>query len=195
VGITLWIVPPQPIRDALADRIMSIRPPSKRPLSPATYPRFTPHISLAALGPDTSIPLDRLRAAIPRNKSDPPARAAFASIEIGDHYFRSVYAAVAPSDALLALHKHVHDALGLAPRTPKYPHVSLAYIADEDAAERAAYLQALKDEGVIRAEGEGVSLRCGEDGGWASGFDVREVWIAKCDGPVEEWEVLDRVEM
>ncbi|KAI4528197.1 LigT-like protein [Schizophyllum commune Loenen D] len=191
MGVTIWIVPTTPIREALENRIMTIRPHSKRPLNPSTYPRFIPHISLAALGPNTSIPPEKLRAAIP--KDTPPTRATFASIEVGDHFFRSVYAAIKPSADLLELHKRVHDALALTPRTPKYPHVSLAYIADEDAGEREAYLQALKDAGVIREEGDRVSIQCGEDGGWVDGFDVKEIWIAKCDGPVEEWEILDRL--
>ena len=53
--------------------------------------------------------------------------------------------------------------------------------------------RALKDAGVIREEGDRVSLQCGEDGGWVDGFDVKEIWIAKCDGPVEGWEILDRL--
>ncbi|KAI5900473.1 LigT-like protein [Schizophyllum commune H4-8] len=191
MGVTIWIVPPKPIREALEKRIMTIRPPSKRPLNPSTYPHFTPHITLAALGPNTSIPLERLRTAIP--KDTPPTRATFASIEVGDHFFRSVYTAIKSTAELLELHKRVHDALDLPPRTPKYPHVSLAYIVDEDAEEREAYLQALKDEGVIREEGDRVGIQCGEDGGWVDGFDVKEIWIAKCDGPVESWEILDRL--
>ncbi|TRM58595.1 hypothetical protein BD626DRAFT_181071 [Schizophyllum amplum] len=48
--------------------------------------------------------------------------------------------------------------------------MSLCYIADDDAAERDAYLQALKDEGMMRQEGDGASLQCGEGKeDWVSG--------------------------
>lgn len=115
-------------------------------------------------------------------------------MDVGDTYFRSVYTAIKPNDGLHDLHARVHDALGVEPRTPKYPHMSLCYIADDDAAERDAYLQALKDEGMMRQEGDGASLQCGEGKeDWVSGVDVDEIWITKCDGPVEGWEVLDRV--
>ncbi|KAG6862070.1 hypothetical protein C0995_007200 [Termitomyces sp. Mi166 len=121
----------------------------------------------------------------------------FQSVDIGTHFYRSVYIAITLTPGLQALHRDVHTKLGIEPKTPAYPHVSLCYINDADAAEREKFLDELKNEGKIRYEsdGKGVSLKCGkgEDSVWLSEFRAREVWVAKCDGPVESWTVLDKI--
>ncbi|KAF9030681.1 hypothetical protein BDZ89DRAFT_1064462, partial [Hymenopellis radicata] len=114
----------------------------------ASYPSFEPHITLLSLPADSTISLPELRASIPLN--------------IGDHFFRSVYIAV----------KQLPK-----PRTPLFPHISLCYITDEDAAlgERTSFYNALKDAGRMKPTQDNAD--------WVSTFQASEVWIAECNGP------------
>ncbi|KAJ6597227.1 2',3'-cyclic-nucleotide 3'-phosphodiesterase [Mycena vulgaris] len=170
------------------------RPPPSQSTSEASYPKFQPHITLAAL-PDAAPSLAEILASIPAAQRALPIE--FDAVEVGDHFFRSVYLAVHTTPALLDLHHHVHDALRILPKTPKFPHISLCYINDADAAagERTRYFQALESAGKIRADGGSVSLNCGEPGvdDWLSSFDSPEIWIARCDGPVETWTVEKKI--
>ncbi|KAF7338041.1 Cyclic phosphodiesterase [Mycena venus] len=184
MGLTLWLVPSSSDSERLK-RIMNVRP-NPQLNSETSYPKFEPHITLASL-PDPVPSLDTLLSSIPHAQSALPVT--FDAIEVGDHYFRSVYIAVHPSPALLELHRHVHDKLGIPPKTPKYPHISLCYVNDEDAAagERDKYFQELEKSGKIRKDGSSVSLNCGESGeeDWLSRFESTEIWLARCEGPVE----------
>ncbi|KAJ7085774.1 2',3'-cyclic-nucleotide 3'-phosphodiesterase [Mycena belliarum] len=192
MGLTLWLVP-SAADSARLKKIMDARPTSQS-TSDASYPAFQPHITLAAL-PDPVPSLAAILAAIPETQHALPIT--FDSVEVGDHFFRSVYLAARPSPALFDLHAHVHSALHIAPKTLKFPHISLCYINDEDAAagERTRYFQALKDAGRIRGDGNSVSLNCGEPEGddWMSGFELPEIWIARCEGPVETWTVERKI--
>ncbi|KAL0946789.1 hypothetical protein HGRIS_012962 [Hohenbuehelia grisea] len=190
-GVTLWLVPSRNVASKLKS-LMHIRPNAQ---NEASYPEFEPHITLASLPNNSSIPLDKLRNAIPALQ--PRFQVDFESVNVGDHFFRSVYLAIKSSSELQLLHEHVHQALGVQPRTPAYPHVSLCYITEEDAAagERDRYYHELEVQGRIRKEGETLSLNCNdrEHPDWISGFEVSEVWIADCTGPVKEWKVLDKI--
>ena len=91
------------------------------------------------------------------------------------------------------LHERVHEALHAIPRTPSFPHLSLCYIDDNDAAigEREAFYKTLKDGGKIRAGG---GLDCGlveED--WMDCFEANEIWVVQCEGPVNEWTILRKL--
>ncbi|KAF7363729.1 Cyclic phosphodiesterase [Mycena sanguinolenta] len=188
-GLTLWLVP-SPSDSERLKKIMTPRTKSDL-ISDASYPQFEPHITLASI-PDSS--LDAIVSSIPTTQ--PALPIAFDAIEVGDHYFRSVYIAVHLSEALVELHRHVHEKLGItSPRTPKFPHVSLCYIADEDATagERDRYFQQL--QGSIRRNGTTVSLNCGEPGeaDWVSSFEAREIWVTRCKGPVETWIVVKKI--
>ena len=70
--------------------------------------------------------------------------------------------------------------------------MSLCYIADEDESERDRTAQVLRDTGVIgqRADPQSISFRCGDVS--LIGFNGAEIWVVKCDGPVETWEVEER---
>ncbi|KAJ6502219.1 2',3'-cyclic-nucleotide 3'-phosphodiesterase [Mycena sanguinolenta] len=188
-SLTLWLVPSA----SDSERLKKIMIPRTKPdsISNASYPQFEPHITLASI-PNSS--LDAILSSIPA--SQPTLPIAFDAIEVRDHYFRSVYIPVHLSEALVELHRHVHDKLGItSPRTPKFPHISLCYISDEDAAagERDRYFQQL--QGSIHRDGTGVSLNCGEPGeeDWVSGFDAREIWVMRCKGPVETWTILQKI--
>ncbi len=85
--------------------------------------------------------------------------------------------------------------------SPAFPHLSLFYIADEEAHARVRFLQEMEREGVVRHSQDGLSvaLRCGEgdDGDEGDvvlqGFMGTQIWIVDCAGPVEEWKVLDKI--
>ncbi|KAJ7510170.1 2',3'-cyclic-nucleotide 3'-phosphodiesterase [Mycena galericulata] len=199
LGLTLWLVPSQ-VDTARLRTIMDIRPSTD--LLEASYPRFQPHITLASLSDDPPPSSDTIRSilsSIPQGKR--PLSITFDAVEVGDHFFRSVYIAVHPSDDLLDLHRDVHAKLGITnPKTPKYPHISLCYISDDDAkvGERTNYFHQLQASGRIRQVGNSVSLNCrdrdGEDD-WLSGFESPEIWIARCEGPVETWTVQTKISL
>lgn len=171
-------------------------------LSPRSYPHFEPHITLASGIPPSLSPGTLLTHCIPRTLHA-PLHAPFLSLETGTVYTRSVYVAVHPTAELRALHAHVRGALGALgvgePRSPCFPHMSLCYVDDADAGERGAVVEGLVGSGraVAVAGGEGLALDCGgggeeEEERWLSGFDGEEIWVVRCEGPVEQWEVLDK---
>ncbi|KAF7322463.1 Cyclic phosphodiesterase [Mycena chlorophos] len=176
---------------------MAVRPEPPNVVGSSTsYPAFYPHITLASLPSDPEPTLQQIHAAIPPLSQ--PLDVSFHQVEVGDHYFRSVYIAIQPTADLLALHQHVHHELGIAnPRTPKFPHLSLAYITDEDAAagERARYYDALAKNSKIVSTGDGVSLNCGLNGQdeWLQVLKSLEIWVTRCEGPVETWTVESKI--
>ncbi|KAJ7172185.1 hypothetical protein C8R46DRAFT_1085049 [Mycena filopes] len=148
---------------------MQIRPASSpSPLAETSYPAFTPHITLASL-PHPEPSLATILSAIPDTQHALPIT--FDAVAVGDHFFRSVFLAVRPTAALRDLHQHVHAKLGIPEKTPKYPHISLCYINDEDAAagERMRYFEALEQSGRIRKDGDSVSPKFG----W---LDAKGLW-------------------
>ncbi|KAI0028511.1 hypothetical protein K488DRAFT_89659 [Vararia minispora EC-137] len=161
---------------------MSYHPkPSSSPLS---YPSFHPHITLASIPSGPGV-LEVLRASLPTGQCSIPVN--FASLETGDHYFRSVYIAVKPSRE---------------PNTPRFPHVSVYYIADTEAQRREETVEALKEEGIAVNTHESVTIDCSKTlenckghGSCVSGFRSAEVWIVLCDGPVETWTVLEKLRL
>lgn len=175
---------------------MNVRPHNSAPTSSSSYPSFEPHITLAALSPSSEISLETIRCSVPSSQSR--MQIDFKSIDIGSHFFRSIYLSIKPTIALQSLHQHIHQALGVEPRTPLFPHISLCYIsdADADAGERERFLQELETSGrVKRDENSGVSLNVSdtEVGEWLSGFNAYGIWIMECNGPVEGWRVLDKI--
>ncbi|KAK0497062.1 2',3'-cyclic-nucleotide 3'-phosphodiesterase [Armillaria luteobubalina] len=192
MGITLWIVPSSTCAAKLK-HIMGVRPVPPTTTPSSSYPRFDPHITLLSLPADSPISISILRDAISSIQLS-ALDIKFKSIDIGTHFFRSVYIAVQLTPALTEIHTHVHEKVGVEPRTPKYPHLSLCYITDEDAqqGEREAFYQAIEDK--IRKDGDGVSLDCGELAEeWIGGFVASEIWITECNGPIEDWNILDKV--
>ncbi|KAG6814574.1 hypothetical protein H0H92_000103 [Tricholoma furcatifolium] len=195
-GITLWIVPDEEDTKRL-ETIMRARQ-DERHNYPSSYPAFQPHVTLASFPSTSTPPTAAIRAAIAPVAQQGGLAVKFQSVDIGTHFFRSVYIAITLTPGLAALHEAVHTKLGIEPKTPSYPHVSLCYIDDEDArkGERERFFEELKREGRIREEGHGVSLRCGKGEGdvvWLSEYQPKEVWIAECDGPVESWKIIDKI--
>ena len=157
-----------------------------------------------------------LRESIPLGQR--ALRIRFARVLTGDSYFLSIYIALAPSIELAQLRSSSSLAVGGGggpggpnPKpnpekaSPAFPHLSLFYIADEEAHARVRLLQEMEREGVVghSADGLSVALRCaqaeaGEDGGGGGGgvlegFTATQIWIVDCEGPVEEWKVLDKI--
>jgi 2',3'-cyclic-nucleotide 3'-phosphodiesterase len=166
---------------------------------PSSYPEFHPHITLASFPSSSGPSVSDIRSAIPTNHGSISVE--FESIIIGSHYFRSVYIAIKHTPSLRALHEHIHTQVGAEPHAPAFPHLSLCYIDDEDAqkGERERFSLGLDHgtRGRILREGPSVSLRYGERGEdeWIDGFEASEVWITNCDGPVDQWTVLDKVSL
>lgn len=152
-----------------------------------------------------------LRESIPLGQRALPIR--FARVLTGDKYFLSIYVALAPSIELAQLRSSALKVGAGGSRNPNpnpekaspaFPHLSLFYVADEEAHTRVRFLQEMEREGVVRhsADGLSVALRCaqaagagaGEDGdGVLEGFTATQIWIVDCEGPVEEWKILDKV--
>lgn len=188
----MWIVPDATDAQRL-ENIMNMGQLRNSTLNQGlgSYPRFHPHITLATLPLSAENNLTDIEASIATSLKE-PLTVKFSSVEIGSHYFRSVYIAIKPTSEIMDLHERIHEALHAIPRTPSFPHLSLCYIDDKDAAigEREAFYNNLKDGGKIRAGG---GLDCGlveED--WMDCFDANEIWVVKCEGPVNEWAVLRR---
>lgn len=151
-----------------------------------------------------------LRESIPLGQRTLPIR--FARVLTGDTYFLSIYIALAPSIELAHLRSSALKVkVGHNPdpnpnpekASPAFPHLSLFYIADEEAHTRVRFLQEMEREGVVRhsADGLSVALQCaqagagedGDDDGVLEGFTATQIWIVDCEGPVEEWKILDKI--
>ena len=169
------------------------RPPVDHLLSPSSYPAILPHITLATIPfSDAGIP-NVLLDSVPENQE--PIRANFQSLAVGDHYFRSVFIDVQPTQELVGFQNQILTNLrrrGLEPSAPRFPHMSLCYIADEDKGDRDRTAQVLREAGDISrtADTQSISLQCGDVS--LPGFDGAEIWLACCEGPVETWEVDER---
>jgi len=198
-GIALWLAPSTDEDVENINSAMQARRQvqgSEIQCSPSSYPRFHPHITLASIPSSlASSLLADIRSSIP--KFVRAIRVEFESIEVGTHFFRSVYIAVKPTPPLLALHAEIHKKLKIEENTPAFPHISLCYIDDQDAlqGERNNFFEAVlsrvRQNGADK--GGGISLKRKDNEDWLSGFLATELWIANCDGPVSGWTVLDKI--
>ena len=204
IGLSLWLVPTAE-QSAKLSWIMHIRPPTAK--MPNSYPRFHPHITLATV-PSTT-PVVELVAAIPPRQSQ--VKANFADVVVSDAFFRSVLAVIEPSPEILSLHTKINENLKTrGSQSPMFPHMSIYYIDDGEPEERARVLQELMDSGTVVDTKDGVWIHTSrgpigvptgsetrplprDDG--LQGFDGLEIWVALCDGPVETWTVLEKVEL
>lgn len=169
-------------------------------LSLESYPKFYPHVTLASLPLSLENELDRIEGSIPKSTGNAPMRCYFAEVKIGEHYFRSVYVAIKPTSDILSLYEEVHKMLGIEPRLPAFPHLSLCYIDDADAAngERQRFYEDLQVNGVIDTKSEdndSIQLNCGTRGkaDLVDHFEAHEVWVVRSEGPVEGWDVLRKI--
>jgi 2'-5' RNA ligase len=193
--VSLWLVPGPEDTEALKT-IMSPQHDTSHLVSKSSYPKFLPHVTLATI---PSFDLSEIRNAIPQSQRSFPIK--FSSVDVGNHYFRSVYISVELTGELAALHKEFHENIKVPPKTPSFPHCSICYIADEDAVneEREKFAKELRVAGKVRVDGErSVSLRCMSSAGeevWMSSYEAKEIWVVQCEGAVEEWKVLDQIKL
>jgi len=186
MGLSLWLVPTQETYYKLA-RIMHVHPSQAK--SPLSYPPIDPHVTLASF--PTRTDLGSIRDSIPPNQPKVPVT--FKSVDVGEVYFRSVYAVCHPSPELLELHKGIHERIKLDPKTPSFPHMSLYYIDDSEPDERARIRDELVSQEKVRTiNDEAVGLDSG-DGDFLTGYEGAEIWIVSCEGPVPEWKVLEKI--
>lgn len=204
IGLSLWLVPTAE-QSAKLCWIMHIRPPTAK--MPNSYPRFHPHITLVTV--PSATPVEELIAAIPSRQ--PRVRADFSDVVVSDAYFRSVLTVIKPSPEILSLHAKINEGLEIRnPQSPMFPHMSIYYIDDAEAKERTRVLQEIKDNGTVIRTADEVQIHtsCGPvgvptgagtrplpHGDTLRGFDGVEIWVALCDGPVETWTVLEKVEL
>jgi len=200
--LSLWLVPTAE-QLAKLSWVMHIRPPAAK--MPNSYPRFIPHITLATV-PSTT-PVEELIAAIPSRQ--PQVKVTFSDVVVSDAYFRSVLAVVEPSPEITFLHSKIDESLKMRNSpSPMFPHMSIYYIDDAEAEERARVLRELEANGTVIKTKEWVQIhtsvgpigiptgsetRPQPHGDALRGFDGAEIWVALCDGPVESWTVLEKV--
>ncbi|KAJ3540973.1 hypothetical protein NMY22_g4081 [Coprinellus aureogranulatus] len=208
MGISAWIVPTTHDSQKL-EKIMKPKYDTSHLKSKTSFPTFDPHVTLAS-----SIPADKsleeIRKALGHSPSDTNAhypdsqapndgkfKVEFAKLQTGDKYTQSVFIRCKETPDIMDLHSSFHKNLGIEVKTPLFPHLSVAYIEDGDAeqGERDRFVKELKEQGRVKEAGDSVSLLCAMPDEWVDGFEAAEVWIVKCDGPVREWEVLDRIKL
>lgn len=169
------------------------------------------NVDVLDVDPTTLLAL-ALRESIPLGQRSLHIR--FARVLTGDKYFLSIFIALAPSIELAQLRSSAlkvgagagaganstgNRDLNPEKASPAFPHLSLFYIADEEAHTRVRFLQEMEREGVVRhsTDGLSVALRCAQvgegDDGVLEGFTATQIWIVDCEGPVEEWKVLDKI--
>jgi len=126
----------------------------------------------------------------------------FKSIDVGDTYFRSVSIGTHECPELLALHQHITNELkkleAVEPRSPRFPHMSLYYIDDSEPDERQMIVdELLRSKRVVKEGNDRIILECRTDKHQAGkellGFDSDAIWIVNCEGPVEQWKVLEGI--
>ncbi|KAK2466829.1 hypothetical protein APHAL10511_001087 [Amanita phalloides] len=191
LGLTLWVVPPRPDAERLK-AIMGRFCSNSKSTGSGSLPKFEPHITLAKI--PAGMPLSAVRKCIPQGQIQ--LDVTFKSVEMGSHYFRSVYIAVDLSPELTTLHQKVHAALQTMPETPAFPHISLCYVLDMDAEKglRHQIFRSLR----LKEDNDGIALDCGGGADYEdrmTGFKADEIWVTKCEGPVETWEVVDIIEL
>lgn len=161
--------------------------------SPRSYPSLVAHITLASPIP-SSLSTATILSSVPARdlRGDAPLQVRFKSIDVGDTYWRSVYITIDPTPEMLKLRDDIHAALrkheGVNPTAPHFPHMSLYYIDDSEPDERNVAKNRLFTSKQAEEYADGVKL------GNLPGFEGAEIWVVRCEGPVEEWEVLGKMD-
>ena len=179
-------------------RLMDRRPDASlsRGLKDESYPKFYPHVTLASLSllenPDAG---ETIRRVVMGGLLE-SQEVAFRSVDSGIHHFRSVFVRAELTEELKVLHARVHEGLGIKPKTPEFPHMSLCYIADEDAehGERQRFHDMMKNLSMIDDITGEFALDCGEQD-WVSGFRAVEMWVVDCSGATADWQVLHKIQL
>jgi len=87
------------------------------------------------------------------------------------------------TDEMVAIRNQTEVALQQAWKpSPLYPHLSLYY----GESHREAIVEHLQSSGLLQTTEHGVKV------GSLSQFPVNEVWVVRCDGDVQTWNVVSR---
>jgi len=198
MGYSLWLLPAEPQRSALA-WVMAYRPTSYREnrqsYSSKSFPHFEPHLTLANFSLPSPPSLDVL---LPPKLDRVVAR--FKSLHVGNSYLGSLSVTVEKTSDLMTLHDAIDAHLKLnniENRGGRFPHMSLFYLDEAILGDRQRLPERLQRRGLVTSKREGVLLHSFLDGDHAvpvslSGFDGEEIWLMDCNGPVAEWKMLDK---
>lgn len=99
-------------------------------------------------------------------------------VQRGSQYYQSVLVPVDPNSSLTALRRHCEEAFD-CPNAEYFPHVSLQYGHNTDA--RRQELVELVQRGHGGIIPQEVMLK--------------EVWVVKVYGEVEDWQVVDTIQL
>jgi len=171
MGISLWLVPAAEDREKLQSVISKVS-------SKHSSPTFEPHITLVSLPSDSD-------SSIPHLNNLTSFEVTFLPIAAGHTFFQSVLIPIPASPELLDLRVSTCDALKV-PFQPYFPHFSL-YYGDVSNEEREAIIAELHTDGTAQIGTDGNTRVAG-----IQGFRVDELWVVRCEGRPEEWEVLEK---
>jgi 2',3'-cyclic-nucleotide 3'-phosphodiesterase len=165
----------------------------------SSFPAFDPHVTLASVQSSSNI-VAILRKAIPTDQHAITAR--LDAVVASDTYFRSVIVKVEAKPELVALRDHVADYLlkeaNIEAKSPMFPHLSIHYIDEPDAHLREIIVKELYDYKRVVEWDQGIQLVSSPNMDSSnishlSQITIQEIWIVECEGPVEGWEVLDKM--
>ncbi|KAG8934423.1 hypothetical protein FRC01_003097 [Tulasnella sp. 417] len=193
--ISVWLVPPPKASQALEAVIASVASRYKSP-------KFQPHITLLSFPATPDIDPNALLP--PRAQLPSTVPITFQEVCTGKTYFQSVLIELEKREdsVLQALYNQVKtftqknrgdpvsSAIEGTPSgtKPFYPHLSL-YYGEPPMEVKEEIIDALAVEGAISISGP-LTV-----GGVEGGFHVSEIWVVRTEGPVEGWEVLQRVKL
>ena len=162
---SLWLMPSPPIRDTLRATIQELA----RRLG---TPEFEPHITLLGnINGAAASSSERLRSLAAALGS---ISVSITNLQTTDHFDRSVIL-LADGDQLHTANQLARAAVGVADADDYRPHLSLVYGSLSDDVRRFAATQA---QGLL-------PLR----------FPCTELRLYRTMGPVDEWRMLERVEL
>ncbi|KAH6918463.1 2',3'-cyclic-nucleotide 3'-phosphodiesterase [Coprinopsis sp. MPI-PUGE-AT-0042] len=200
--LSLWLVPSE--EDAQLLQKLMVPPPrsqSDPQLDPASYPAFYPHVTLVSipsLPSSISSAKDQLTSWLEKHSNEGGPYIPFEQVRVGDRYFQSVYIACRRTEDLAEMHKmFLSDGEKEIKEVLKFPHLSLCYITDHDKEEeRTRFYSALVSAGKVKEDKSGAQVGVGEaEEPCMRGFKATEVWFVNCEGPVEQWPIVDKLSL
>ena len=170
--LSLWIVPPDPLLDALREAVA-------RFAGLTGTPPFEPHVTL--LGDLRGSPRGAHPLARELAEAVAPFVVRFEGLAAGDSFFRSVYLRVAPSEELFAARRAAErlfaGQFGAGKREEAFePHLSLAYGADDRTRE------------ALLAEARRLNLD-------SRSFPANRITLAHSSSeiPIEQWSRVEEI--
>ncbi|KAG8835366.1 hypothetical protein FRC17_003849 [Serendipita sp. 399] len=185
MGLSLWLIPSQPLKSQIQTIINEVADAEKAP-------KFEPHMTVVTIPCPSAIPplQSSLMPVLTRFEN---LRLTFKSLFVGTSYFVSVALLLQPTAALVEFQKDIVNALSQelgidSPDRPFLPHISL-YYGDISPEDRERIASAIRARGVLDNETDaGLSI-----GGVNSNLPD-ELWVVKTEGPVESWEVIEMIQ-